>query len=78
VSLPEISQKTATIGMTVISAIVLIYMLSGIFWWTLSYSGFLVALHAFLRDASKHKVLDDADDLEEPLQPLQEESSKSS
>jgi hypothetical protein len=63
--------------MAVISAIVLIYLLSGIFWWTLLSSGFLVALHAFLRDASIHKVLDDAADLEEPLQPLQE-SSKSS
>ena len=63
--------------MAAISAIVLIYLLSGIFWWTLLSSGLLVALHAFLRDASIHKVLDDEDDLEEPLQPPQE-SSKSS
>jgi hypothetical protein len=53
----NIPQKTATIGMTVISVIVLIYLLSGIFWWTLLSSGVLVALHALLRDASMHKEL---------------------
>jgi hypothetical protein len=80
VNIPNVPQKTATIGMAVLSVFVLLWLLSGIFWWALVSSGFLVAVHALLRDASMHKVLDDADDvddmsdLEEPLQ----ESSKSS
>jgi hypothetical protein len=80
-NIPNIPQKTATIGMAIFSGSVLIYLLSGIFWWTLLSSGFLVAVHALLRDASMHKVLDDVDDAddmsnieEQPLQP----SSKSS
>jgi hypothetical protein len=46
-----------------ISAFVLLYLLSSIFWWTLFSSGFLVAVHAFLRDASMHKDMDDAVDM---------------
>lgn len=42
-----------------ITVFVLIYLLSGIFWWTLFSSGFLVAIHSFLRDASMHKDMDD-------------------
>ena len=56
----QIPQKTATIGMGIISIFVLFWLLSGIFWWTLASSGFLVAVHAFLRDASMHKDLEDA------------------
>ncbi len=41
--------------MGVITAFVLIWLLSGIFWWTLASSGFMVALHAGLRDASMHQ-----------------------
>jgi hypothetical protein len=59
----NIPQKTATIGMAILSVFVLLYLLSGIFWWTLLSSGFLVAVHAFLRDASMHKDLDDAVDM---------------
>lgn len=46
--------------MAIASAFALIYVLSNIFWWTLFSSGLLVAVHAFLRDASMHKDLDDA------------------
>jgi hypothetical protein len=56
----SIPQKTATIGMGGVSVFVLLYLLSSIFWWTLFSSGFIVAAHAFLRDASMHKDLDDA------------------
>jgi hypothetical protein len=55
-----IPQTTATIAMAIVSVFVLMYLLSGIFWWALMSSGFLVAVHAFLRDASMHKDLDDA------------------
>jgi len=55
----NIPQKTATLAMGVISIFVLLYLLSSIFWWTLFSSGFLIAVHAFLRDASMHKDMDD-------------------
>ena len=55
----SIPQKTATIGMAVISFFVLMYLLTNIFWWTLFSTGLLVAIHAFLRDASMHKDMDD-------------------
>ncbi|KAG7354728.1 PRA1 family protein [Nitzschia inconspicua] len=54
-----ISQTHATIVMGVISAFVLIWLLSGIFWWTLFSSGFMVVIHAGLRDASMHQDGDD-------------------
>lgn len=56
----EIPQRTATIGMAIASVFILLWLLSGIFWWTLASSGFLIAVHAFLRDASMHKDLEDA------------------
>jgi hypothetical protein len=37
----------------------LLWLFKGVFWWTLFSSGFLVVLHAFLRDASMHKDMDD-------------------
>ena len=43
-----------------VSIFVLLYLLSNIFWWTVFSSGLMVAGHAFLRDASMHKDLDDA------------------
>ena len=58
-----ISQSHATIGMGVVSLFVLLYLLSGIFWWTLFSSGFLVAVHAGLRDASMHQDGDDKVDM---------------
>ena len=45
--------------MAVISFFVLMYLLTNIFWWTLFSTGLLVAIHAFLRDASMHKDMDD-------------------
>lgn len=45
--------------MGVFSAVVLIYLLSSIFWWTLGSSALLVAAHAALRDASMHQDGDD-------------------
>lgn len=54
-----VSQTHATIVMGVISAFVLIWLLSGVFWWTLFSSGFMVVVHAGLRDASMHQDGDD-------------------
>lgn len=51
----SISQTQATIGMGVISAFTLIWILRNVFWWALGSSGFLTALHAGLRDASMHQ-----------------------
>ncbi len=58
-----ISQKNATIGLSVFSAIFLIWLLSNVFWWTLFSSGFLVAIHAILRDASMHQDGEDQMDM---------------
>ena len=62
-----IPQQTATIFMGVISVFVLLYLLSGIFWWTLFTSGFFVAVHLFLRDASMHKDMEDVAAMEGDL-----------
>jgi len=63
----QIPQKTASIVMAVISIFVLLWLLSGIFWWTLASSGFLIAVHAFFRDASMHKDMEDAVPMEGDL-----------
>lgn len=55
-----IPQKTAVLLMGGITAFALIYILKGIFWWTLLWSTLLIATHAVLRDASMHKDMDDA------------------
>jgi hypothetical protein len=55
----SLNQKHATITMAGISAVVLFYLLSHIFWWTTGSGGLLVATHAFLRDASMHQDSDD-------------------
>lgn len=54
-----VSQKNASVIMSVLSALTLFYLLSHVFWWTLSSSGFFVALHALFRDASMHKDEED-------------------
>eukprot|EP00522_Entomoneis_paludosa_P005855 CAMPEP_0172458106 /NCGR_PEP_ID=MMETSP1065-20121228/25788_1 /TAXON_ID=265537 /ORGANISM="Amphiprora paludosa, Strain CCMP125" /LENGTH=224 /DNA_ID=CAMNT_0013212189 /DNA_START=60 /DNA_END=734 /DNA_ORIENTATION=+ len=64
----SIPQQTATIVMGIISIFALLYLLSGIFWWTLFTSGFFCAVHAFMRDASMHKDLEDAVAMEGDLQ----------
>lgn len=55
----KIPQKQATIAMATVSALVLFYLLSHIFWWTAGSGGFLVAMHAFFRDASMHQDQED-------------------
>jgi len=54
-----ITQKQASIGMSIFSAGILFYILNRIFWWTLSTSGICVGLHILLRDASMHKDEED-------------------
>jgi len=49
--------------MSVVSVVVLMYLLSHIFWWTLFSSGFLISLHVLLRDASMHKDEEDKIDM---------------
>jgi len=70
----SIPQKSAVLGIGGISVFLLMYLLSNIFWWTIFSSGFLIAVHAFLRDASMHKDMDDAMTMEGDLN-LGEESS---
>jgi hypothetical protein len=70
----SIPQKTAVIIMGGISVFALMYLLTNIFWWTLFSSGFLVSIHAFLRDASMHKDMDDVVAMEGDLH-LGEESA---
>jgi len=55
----QISQKIATIGMSGISVLVLFWLLSNIFWWTIGSGGFLCSVHGVLRDASMHQDEDD-------------------
>ena len=49
--------------MGIVSVFVLIWLLSGIFWWALASSGFLVLMHAALRDASMHQDAADQMDM---------------
>ncbi len=41
--------------MSILSVIVLIWLLNHIFWMTIGTSGFLCGVHCLLRDASMHK-----------------------
>ena len=50
-----ITQKQATIAMSGVSVLVLIWLLNHIFWMTIGTSGFLCGVHCLLRDASMHK-----------------------
>ena len=63
----HVPQKSATIGMSVISVFVLFYLLANIFWWTLFSSGFLILAHALSRDASLHKDAEDQVDMQGDL-----------
>jgi len=58
-----VPQKSATIGLGVISVFILFWLLSNIFWWTLFSSGFLIMAHALSRDASLHKDAEDQVDM---------------
>ena len=55
----SITQKQASIAMSVFSACVLFYILNRVFWWTLSTSGICIGLHILFRDASMHKDEED-------------------
>jgi hypothetical protein len=70
-----IPQKTAIIGMAILSGLALFYLLSNIFWWTLFSSGFLILLHALFRDASMHKDMDDVVKMEGDLHFAQSSST---
>lgn len=70
-----VTQKQASIGMGVVSVLVLIWLLSHIFWWTLSTSGFLTGVHGLLRDASMHKDEEDKVQMQGDLSLGEEESS---
>jgi hypothetical protein len=69
-----ITQKQASIGMGGLSVLVLIWLLSHIFWWTLSTSGFLTGVHCLLRDASMHKDEEDRVEMQGDLS-LDEEAT---
>lgn len=55
----SLSQKHASLAMTIVSGLVLFWLLKNIFWWTLGSSGVLVGAHSFFRDASMHKDEED-------------------
>ncbi|KAL3785151.1 hypothetical protein ACHAW5_000183 [Stephanodiscus triporus] len=50
-----VTQKQATVAMSVLSVVVLIWLLQHIFWMTIGTSGFLCGVHCLLRDASMHR-----------------------
>lgn len=54
-----ITQKQASIATSIVSVLVLIKLLSHIFWMTSGTSGFLCGVHCLLRDASMHKDEED-------------------
>lgn len=58
----NVNQNQATVALSIVSCFVLIWLLSGIFWWALFSSGLLVVLHAAFRDASMHQ--DDNDQVD--------------
>mmetsp|Transcript_14364 Transcript_14364/g.17460 ORF Transcript_14364/g.17460 Transcript_14364/m.17460 type:complete len:243 (-) Transcript_14364:275-1003(-) len=54
-----VSQKQATVAMSVFSGLILLKLLSSVFWWTVGSSGCIVGAHALFRDASMHKDEED-------------------
>lgn len=54
-----VTQKQASIAMTIVSGFILMHVLRHIFWWTIGSSGIIVGVHAFMRDASMHKDAED-------------------
>jgi hypothetical protein len=67
VSAIQIPQKPASLGMGIFSAVFLFWLFQSVFWWTMFSGGFLISVHAFLRDSSMHKDLDDAVPMEGDL-----------
>ena len=54
-----VSQKQASIVMCILSGLFLFYLLKSVFWYSIFSSAFVVAGHAFFRDASMHKDEED-------------------
>lgn len=54
-----ITQKHASLAMTIVSGFVLFWLLSSVFWWTAGSSTLLMVVHSVLRDASMHKDAED-------------------
>lgn len=50
----KVTRKVVSVGMTAISAVVLLYVLSNVFWWALTTSIFFMGVHALFRDSSKY------------------------
>lgn len=50
-----VSQKQATVVMGVISCFVMIWILSGVFWWAAFLAGLVTLAHGSFRDASMHQ-----------------------
>lgn len=47
-------------AMGIISIIIVFWLLSSVFWWSIVTSGVFVTAHGLFRDASMHKDMDDA------------------
>ena len=71
----HIPQKTAALAMGVISIFLVMWLFQRVFWWTVFSSGFLVTVHAFFRDASMHKDLEDVVAMEGDLSVVGEDAS---
>jgi len=54
-----ISQKQASIAMSIVTVFALFYLLQNVFWYSIGSSGVLIGAHAFLRDASMLKDEED-------------------
>mmetsp|Transcript_48485 Transcript_48485/g.58698 ORF Transcript_48485/g.58698 Transcript_48485/m.58698 type:complete len:183 (-) Transcript_48485:181-729(-) len=67
-----VTRKVVSVGMTALSAIVLLYVLANVFWWALSTSIFFMMVHAVLRDASKYKDTSDTEQTSESTAPAAE------
>jgi len=70
-----ITQKQASLAMSVLSVFVLIWLLSHVFWMALATSGFLCGVHMLLRDASMHKDEEDKVEMQGDLSLDAEEAS---
>jgi len=69
-----ITQKQAIVAMSGISLLYLFYFLQGVFWWSFGTSGFLIAAHAFFRDASMHRDEEDKVDMTGDFQVAEEDA----
>jgi len=58
-----ISQKNATIAMSILSFLILLKILSNVFWWTLGTSSIVVVAHSLFRDSSMLRDEEDKVDM---------------